>query len=181
MCSRCLSDFQPRNIRLITSGVRGLAIYEYNQAVKSALFRFKGCFDYELKDVFLDHQAPVLRLLYPGYSIVPVPSSKNHDHERGFNHVREMFSCLCLPMIQAIEKTDDRKQSDLDYLARQEVGEHLRWRNEFSVNGKKILLVDDVYTTGATIRSCIKLLKKHGASKIRVLVMAKTKGPHEPS
>lgn len=122
-----------------------------------------------------------MRMLYPGYTIVPAPSSKNHDDERGFNHVREMFSCLGLPMIHAIEKTDDRKQSDLDYRSRQEVGKHLRWVGGRSVSGKKILLVDDVYTTGATARNCIKLLKKHGASKIRVLVMAKTKGPHEPS
>ena len=55
-------------------------------------------------------------------------------------------------------------------------------KNAFAVNakylkevrGKKILLIDDVTTTGATFENCAKILKKHGAKKVVVLAIAKT-------
>ena len=43
-----------------------------------------------------------------------------------------------------------------------------------TVKGKNILLVDDVMTTGATVENCAKILKKHGAKKVKVLTIAKT-------
>ena len=42
------------------------------------------------------------------------------------------------------------------------------------VKGKRILLVDDVYTTGATVRECSKILKKSGAKDVCVLTLART-------
>lgn len=55
-------------------------------------------------------------------------------------------------------------------------------KNVFAVNekyremvrGKKIILLDDVFTTGATLENCAKVLKKHGAKKVVVLTIAKT-------
>lgn len=43
-----------------------------------------------------------------------------------------------------------------------------------SIKGKKIILIDDVMTTGTTINSCAKELKRRGASKVICLVIAKT-------
>ena len=39
--------------------------------------------------------------------------------------------------------------------------------------GRRVLLVDDVYTTGATVRECAKILKKAGAEKVYVLTVAR--------
>lgn len=46
--------------------------------------------------------------------------------------------------------------------------------NKMTISGKKIIIIDDVYTTGATVEYCSKLLKKNGAAKVFVLTIAKT-------
>ena len=151
-----------------------LSLYPYGEAIRSALYQFKGCFDVELAPVFLDFPLDYLRLRYHGYVIVPAPSSKEHDEKRGFNHVVEMFRPLGLPMHCILQKTSDRKQADLTYQERQKVGDILTLEGGSSLKGKKILFVDDVYTTGATCKACLNLLKQLRPAKLAVLTMAKT-------
>ena len=42
------------------------------------------------------------------------------------------------------------------------------------VRGKRIILVDDVYTTGSTVKECAKVLRKSGAEEVAVLTLART-------
>lgn len=142
--------------------------------MRSNLYQLKGCFDIELAGIFLNYSAPWFRLRYRGYTLICAPSAKAKDEARGFNHVEQIFACLHLPMLGAIRKTSDMKQADLNYADRQKVGEHLAWNEGVSIRGKKILLVDDVYTTGATMRACVALIKKHQPKTLRILVMSKT-------
>jgi ComF family protein len=46
--------------------------------------------------------------------------------------------------------------------------------NAYNITDKKILLVDDIYTTGATVNECSYVLKRAGALKVDVLTLAKT-------
>lgn len=46
-----------------------------------------------------------------------------------------------------------------------------------NISGKKVLLVDDVYTTGVTVHECVKVLKKAGAAEIFVLTLARVVKP----
>jgi predicted amidophosphoribosyltransferase len=43
------------------------------------------------------------------------------------------------------------------------------------MQGKHILLIDDVYTTGATVKECAKILAERGASEVNILTLARTR------
>ena len=46
-------------------------------------------------------------------------------------------------------------------------------KNEYKIIGKKILLLDDIYTTGSTVNECCRILKTAGARKVDVITIAK--------
>jgi len=47
-------------------------------------------------------------------------------------------------------------------------------RKKKQINQKEVLLVDDVFTTGATIRECSRVLLRHGVKKVWALTLART-------
>ena len=153
--------------------IKCLFLYYYNEKVQEILYQFKGCKDYESRSIFLEYYANYLNYKFNGYYIVPAPSTENSDKERGFNHVEEMFKITNLKMLKIVHKTKERKQADLTTKERQKIGKYLSI-DDVDLSEKKILIVDDVYTTGSTIKSMIKLVKEKGAKKIKVLLMSKT-------
>ncbi len=150
-----------------------LALYVYNSTIRTLLYQFKGCGDYELKDVFFGYPAFLLHLRYRGYTIVPAPSSKSHNEKRGFNQVVAMCECLKLPMGFYLEKRVEAKQSDLSAKERAKIGKYMAYVGPNSLKNKKILLVDDVYTTGSTAKSCLDLLLERHPKKLALLVMSR--------
>lgn len=150
-----------------------MALYPYNQTIRSTLYAFKGCGDYELKHVFFAYLSLYLKNRYRGYSIICAPSSAAHNEERGFNHVYEMASTLGLPIIEALRKTSDVKQTTLSYAGRQKVGKIIEPTIPLNFSGKKILFIDDVFTTGATAKACLNLIKQGRPKKLKALFMSK--------
>lgn len=137
------------------------------------LYLYKGCGDIELSSVFLDRIRFLLKARYRGYTLVYVPSHSSHIEKRGFDHVPLIFlgigKRICCPII----KTDNVKQSDQNKNDRRKIGRYLKLVGGNDLRGQKILLVDDVCTTGSSLRSCIRLLRKLQPKKISILVLAK--------
>ena len=173
LCEDCFSKFSPKFIHFKIGEFDGLSIYEYDQNIKDLLFKFKGCYDIELKDVFLDRYFLYLKLKYHGYSIVPVPSFHLDDEKRGFNHVEQIYSRLFLPILNVIEKTKQEKQANKNRKERTKVGKIFKITDVECIKNKKILIVDDVLTTGSSVNAVIELIKKGKPKKIKVLVVAK--------
>ena len=174
MCEDCFRSLKPKFIHFEIGTTNALAIYNYTEVIQKLIYTYKGCYDYELKDVFLTRYIPYLRLMYHGYVLVPAPSSHIDDEKRGFNHVKEIFKSLNLPILDVLRKTKREKQSDKNRKDRLKVKKIIEGFDLEKLYGKKVLIVDDIYTTGATISRIIEIVRSAKPKAIKVLVIAKT-------
>ena len=172
ICLRCFYEMNPRYFRWKIGSVHALAIYPYDQTFQSMLYQYKGCGDIELAPVFLERVSWLLKIRYWNYYVVPAPSHASHVEARGFDHVPLAFSGIGRKLVHAIEKTEDVKQSDQTKEGRRSIGKHLRLLPNTGLAGKRILFVDDVYTTGSTARACLKLLRSLHPRKLAVVVLS---------
>jgi ComF family protein len=111
--------------------------------------------------------------------LIPVPLHKERLRERGFNQalllVKELSRRTGIPyrkrILQKVRPTIP--QVNLSSVEREKGVKgsfHLVGKEE--LEGKSILLVDDVYTTGATVNECSKVLLAGGAERVDVLTLA---------
>lgn len=174
LCEDCFAKLKAKFNSFKLDNIPGLAIYDYDDTIKELIYKFKGCYDFELKDVFLTRYIQYLRVMYRGYVIIPAPSYYLDDERRGFNHVVEIFKGLNKEILPIITKIKPHKQSDHSSKGRMDITSVLNIDKNVSLKGKNILLVDDIFTTGSTMFSCLQLIKKLHPKKIQILVIAKT-------
>ena len=180
ICQACQTEMEPKFIGFSVDGHKATSIYDYNPFIRKLIYQYKGCYDYELHKVFLDRYAKEIKLRYFDYVVIPIPSYKNEDEERGFNHVVETFKSLGINMLNIIEKIEKHKQAVSTFNQRKEVYKYLELNSHPDLSKKKVLIVDDVYTTGSTMKAAIHLVEKLNPKKIDVLVVAKTRGKQLP-
>ncbi len=113
--------------------------------------------------------------------IVPVPLHRSRHHERGYNQsevlAKELATYLKLPVIPDVlirnRKTVIQKQMDAETRAKNLHGAFSVLPERIgTIQQQNILLVDDVYTTGATTHECAKVLRENGACDIKILTIA---------
>ena len=179
LCQTCQKELEPKFINFKIEEYKALALYDYSEFIKKQIFVYKGCFDYELKDVFLNLFIKELKTYYSDYIVIPAPSYIKDNEIRGFNHVVEVFKEMGLKLYPIIEKTSHFKQAEKGAKERKEIEKHLVIKEQINLEKKKVLIVDDIYTTGATMRAMIKLVEKLHPKKIKILVLAKTKDKND--
>ncbi len=111
--------------------------------------------------------------------LIPVPLHRQRLRERGFNQVlllaKEISSRTGIPYRKTIlqKKKSTIPQVTLSGLERERgLREAFHVVNKQELAGKSVLLVDDVYTTGATVNECSKMLRRGGAKRVDVLTLA---------
>ena len=175
ICAKCQREFEPKFINFNIDGYKATAIFEYTPYIKELIYKYKGCFDYELKDTFLNLYYKEIKIRYSGYKIIPIPSYIEDDKKRGFNHVVEMFKNLGLESLPIIEKTAHFKQAEHKARTRSQISKYLVIKKPVDLSKSRVLIVDDIYTTGSTMKAAINLVEELNPKEIRVLVLAKTR------
>lgn len=134
------------------------------------IFQVKENKDVTLAPVFLHPYISFLRKICEEKTVVLVPSSDKKTKSRGFEPLREFYKELGVEMLSPFEK-DDVKQSERNGSQRSRIKNHIRLIHPEMIIDKDILLIDDVCTTGYSLKACIDLLKPH-AKSIKIVVLA---------
>lgn len=114
--------------------------------------------------------------------IIPIPLSKQRFLERGFNQASVLARILAKKTgikldEHSLVRTKHSKihRAGMDKKGRaMSVEKAFEVKREKLIKGENILLVDDVFTSGATASACAKILKKKGADKVYVFTIART-------
>lgn len=160
-----------------------LYIFKYESLIRKLILRYKFSGNAYLCNFFANviiNNEKNVDLLKQYDMVIPVPMHKKKMKKRGYNQT-ELVSENIEKMIGIPSRNDilqkvvnTTTQSKLGGKARHSNIQHAFFiKNDIEVEDKKIILLDDIYTTGATSEECSKVLKKSGANEILVLVLAK--------
>ncbi len=158
---------------------QAIGIYEHGLAASILHLKTEPFVSAKLRDLFT--KAFENSAFYDAEVIVPVPLSKKRFLERGFNQAAVLARILSKNAgISLDEQSLIRNvHTPVHRAAMDRKAREMTVKNAFDVKrpkffeNKKILLVDDVFTTGATVSNCAKILKKKGADKVFVLTVAR--------
>ena len=117
---------------------------------------------------------------------MPVPLSPRRRVERGFNQAEVVGSFLSdrTGIELDISTLIRSKHTPIHRVAMDSKAREQSVKNAFKVvrptlvEGRSILLVDDVFTTGSTVSNCAAELKKNGAAAVKVLTLARAVRVH---
>ncbi|MFA1821338.1 ComF family protein [Virgibacillus oceani] len=146
------------------------SIYTYNSFIQDVIAKWKYRGDYQLGNVF---KQPLMEAFsYKFFKmwpiVVPIPLSEERLTERGFNQAKMMADFLPGKSEEILKRVHGEKQS------KKTRNERIFTDNPFILTKpikKPVILVDDIYTTGTTIRHAAALLKKHGTPEIYSLTL----------
>lgn len=156
---------------------QNVSVFEYNDSMKELLATFKFRGDAALVEVFHNDFLATYKAHYLQKKLdlaIPIPLSRERLYERGFNQAKLLANYIPLAPIDALSRIHHEKQS------KKSRHERLTSSNVFSVTdsskirNKKLLLIDDIYTTGSTLRHAAKVLKDNGAASVSSLTLIRS-------
>ena len=160
-----------------------LYIFKYEGIIKERLVKFKfreKAYIYKAFVNFLIKNEKSCRFLKSYDIIIPVPIHYNRKVTRGYNQsaliAREIAKNLNIKYEEKVlfKKVNNKPQSTKSKEDRERnVIDVYYTKNKERIYNKKIVLLDDIYTTGSTVNECCKVLKLAGAKYINVITIAK--------
>ncbi|MGE8206887.1 phosphoribosyltransferase family protein [Heyndrickxia sp. NPDC080065] len=151
---------------------KNISLYEYNEFLKELIARFKFRGDYVLAKIFSQKIKNTLSSMTYDV-IIPIPLSKERQQERGFNQAIALAHEAELQTAAILTRIHSEKQSKKSRQERIHIDQVFHLKDDTSMKGKNIILFDDIYTTGSTLRHAAKQLKIAGASTVKAITIAR--------
>ena len=161
LCEKCRRSLKMKKRILQIDDLKLTAFYLYDDAVSDCLIQYKECMDEALKDLFLFEIKDWIHLHYRNCVFLCAPSSKKQMERRGFQHVRCMFESCGIEIVECFEKSESILQKKQSGSKRREIESALSVHQNAIPHGKRLVLIDDVATTGSTLLAMQKLVGKH--------------------
>ncbi len=190
LCNKCQKQLQAQAKFKIEKNLNSnyyfqehLYIFEYQGMIRKVILNYKfndKSYLYKTIVNFLLKNEKFFPILKSYDTIMPVPISQKRRKERGYNQSELMAKEIAKKLTkeynnQCLFKTKHIiEQSKLNKEERQRniQGVYELYHPKM-LQGKKILLIDDIYTTGNTVKECCKMISQAKPKKIGVLTLAK--------
>jgi ComF family protein len=181
LCSACLENPPPWG--------QARAALLYDDAARALILPFKHADRQENAALLATHMARAGQDLLEGADLlIPVPLHRRRLRARGFNQAALLAQTMarrtgtsCLPDgLERVRHTTPL--GDLSAATRQEAMQgavQVRSSRRGAIQGRRVLLIDDVMTSGATASACARALQAGGADHVDVLVAARVPNPRD--
>ena len=192
ICNKCFEKLknekiynpQIKNYEIDMQNVKHLYIFKYEGEIRNKILSYKfkdKPYLYKMFSEFFVKNEKICGFLKKYDIIIPVPMTRKKLAQRGYNQseliakeISKNIKTLIYEKNILIKVKNTALQSSLNRKKRLEnVKNVYKVQNEQKIKEKNILLFDDIYTTGATCKECIKNLKESGAKEICILTIAK--------
>lgn len=148
------------------------SLYRYTDFTKDVIAKFKFRGDYVLVEVFAEDLRHALQDFQYDY-IVPIPLSEERLYERGFNQAEALITTAGFVPTHLLSRVHTEKQSKKSRSERIHLQQVFELDTDMNLNSKTIVLIDDIYTTGSTLRHAAKILKDNGVAKVYSFTLAR--------
>ncbi|MDO4301162.1 MAG: ComF family protein [Clostridia bacterium] len=153
---------------------KGYSVLVYKDSVRNGImnFKYKGLYRYGkyFGNIMVNYAVQNINMSFDYVTAVPLHSKRFKD--RGYNQskilakaVAESMNIKYMDLL--IRNKNTKAQNSLNRKERKEnIRDAFSLRKGMSVENKNILIIDDIYTTGATINECSRVLKKNKAAVV---------------
>jgi competence protein ComFC len=172
LCYACSSKISKKLYSHSIEEFKCQSLVVYDEDIERILFRYKEDGDLPLAPSFFYRLKKFIKQ-HKDYVFVLMPSSQKKTKERGFFALEEMVKPYLSTYCSPLEKTRNIKQSQQTAKQRKEIGKSMMLVDIKDIKNRKIILIDDVCTTGSTLFSAYKLIAPH-AKSVKAITFAYT-------
>lgn len=170
-CTSCAKKELPDRI---------LAGFAYQGKLRNAIHQYKFEDAYLLAESFSEGLIPIVKKIegYKKYKATYIPLSKQRERYRGYNQSKLLADKVAYRLnMKVLDLLERKGQGETQVTAKTKVARKRNIRGVFSLQEgvkvpDKLILFDDVVTTGATVEEAVRVLKKTGAKKVMVVALA---------
>lgn len=190
LCTKCKEKLKAYSINKIEKCENDKNVYydykikilKYENIVREKIIEYKfneKTYMYRTIEKIILNDEKICSFLKKYDIIIPVPLHLKKKLERGYNQTELIAKRLSKDLqinvnINLLKKViDTKKQSTLTKKERRRNVENaFKIENHKNIAGKKVILFDDIYTTGSTVNECSRVLKNAGAKEVAILTIA---------
>lgn len=183
LCDKCYFKIKKYEINYISKNKEIFCMYRYKDKIRELLIDYKfndKSYLYNFFSELLIKNKKVCKILKSCDIIIPIPLHKKRKLDRGYNQSELILRDIAKKMDLQIENNVLKKVKNIKPQSEKGYAERMNdikgvyiVENTQKIVGKKVLIFDDVYTTGSTTGECKKELLKVGASKVVIFTLTK--------
>lgn len=169
ICENCSKSFQRADVIEENKTIERItSLYTYNEAMQDFLHQYKFLQDVALADVFKEELREVLKLKA---TIIPIPMHHEKKIDRTFAHVEQLLISAQVSYADVLVKIGTEAMGEKSKEQRLAMPTQFKLKRNIKVDLETVVLVDDIMTTGTTLRHAATVLKEAGAKHIEAVTL----------